>query len=506
MAEGRVAVIDIGSNSIRLVAYQDGGRAPLPLFNEKVMCGLGRGLAATGLLDPEGVRLALDNLVRFRGLVDAMGIGTVHVLATAAVRDAANGADFARAVQERAHFTIRIISGEEEARLSAWGVLSGIPEADGLVGDLGGGSLELVDIRGGGAGDHATLPLGPLRLADLSGGDLRETRRIVRAELARLPWIRNLRDREFYAVGGSWRSLARVMMDRLDYPLHVIHHYSVNTHDALRLLEAMIRLPRDKVRRLPAVSRRRADSLPLAALTLFEVLRQAPPSRLVFSANGLREGCLYDQLPPSERRSDPLEMALAAIAGGGRFQFSVEQLKQFLKPVLEDFSAQALRLTRAACQLSDIAWVEHPDYRARHAYERALHLPVTGIDHPGRGFLALALCARYGGPLEGPEVAVARRVAGDELSRQAVRVGLGLRLAFTLSGGATSVLTDSALVVEPDTLRLSIGSSGVMLAGDALDRRVDALAKTMDRQGQVMVVERAPSAPPAIPAEPLSGT
>ncbi len=486
-AEDRCAVIDIGSNSIRLVAYQNAGRAPLPLFNEKVMCGLGRGLASTGRLDPDGVRMALDNLVRFRGLVDAMGITQVHVLATAAVRDAVNGRDFADEVERRARFAIHIVTGEEEARLSAWGVLSGIPDADGVMGDLGGGSLELVDIHEQAAGSHATVPLGPLRLGDLAGGSMRRARTIVQRELATLPWLGQLAGRRFYAVGGSWRNLARVMMDQLGYPLPVIHHYAVPGSQAAVLLEQMVRLAKDKARRLPSVSRRRADTLPLAALVLREVLALGPPAELVFSANGLREGCLFDQLAPDERLLDPLEVGIRAIAGEGRFRFSVDRLKAFMSPILVDVAPPVRRLARAVCLLSDIAWMEHPDHRAQHAYQRALYLPATGIDHAGRAFLALAMLARYGAATDGAEAAVARRLLPEADQVIAIRVGLALRLAYTLSGGATSVLEDSRLAFDGATLTLEIGSSGLMLAGDALDRRIDALARTLAAAGRVVV-------------------
>ena len=161
-----VAVIDIGSNSLRLVVYDAPRRAAHTLLNEKVMCGLGRGLERTGRLNPEGVVQAKANLQRFVALARAAGAARIDVLATAAVRDAEDGADFVNDVEKRLSIRVRVLPGAEEGRLSALGVLAGIPDAAGVVGDLGGGSIELAAIGNGRVGSVATLPIGPLRLIE----------------------------------------------------------------------------------------------------------------------------------------------------------------------------------------------------------------------------------------------------------------------------------------------------------------------------------------------------
>ncbi|MDB5366339.1 MAG: exopolyphosphatase, partial [Rhodospirillales bacterium] len=128
----RVAVIDIGSNSIRLVVFEGLTRAPIQLFNEKVYCALGKTVAQTGKLNPDGVAQALASLTRFSRLLRGMEVAEVHVVATAAVRDAQDGSDFLKLLKTRAGLDVVLIDGDEEGRLSAQGVLSGTPEADGL--------------------------------------------------------------------------------------------------------------------------------------------------------------------------------------------------------------------------------------------------------------------------------------------------------------------------------------------------------------------------------------
>ena len=167
-----IGVIDIGSNSVRLVVYEGAVRALTPLFNEKVLCGLGRKVASTGSLDPEAVERALVALVRFKTIARVLRVKSLTAIATAAVREAKNGADFIERGQRAAGCAIEVLSGEKEAELAAKGIMMGFVGDDGVAGDLGGGSLELIDIAGEQLREAATLPLGGLRLIDVTEGKL----------------------------------------------------------------------------------------------------------------------------------------------------------------------------------------------------------------------------------------------------------------------------------------------------------------------------------------------
>ncbi len=483
----RIAVIDVGSNSIRLVIYTSLSRAPLMLFNEKVLCGLGRGIAKTGRLNPEGVVQAILNLVRFRTLVDAMGVRHVQVVATAAVREATNGADFVREVERRTGFKVTVLSGEDEGQISALGLLASIPDAEGVLGDLGGGSLELVNLSGTKIGKHLTLPIGPLRLIDTSGGNLAEAREQIDAALRSVSWLPQMEGRSFYAVGGAWRSIARVLMDYEQYPLHIIHHYTVDAEHALSFLGLVARMGKEQLRVLPTVSRRRLETLPWAALILERLLAIGKPSDLVFAASGLREGCVFAKLPKRVQKQDPLLTACSDIAGQRRFQLSDEELFGFIGPVLRvsalnrDGQAAQERLVRAACMLSDIAWSEHPDYRAEQAYWRVLRLPIVGITHAERAFLALAIAARYGAQADEMIDRAASALLNPSQIRLAAQLGAALRLSYTVSGGAPGVLSRSTLELKPDgRLALSVPDDGSVIVADAVSRRLETLARSLN--------------------------
>ncbi|HTY70751.1 MAG TPA: Ppx/GppA family phosphatase [Alphaproteobacteria bacterium] len=484
---GPAGVIDIGSNSIRLVVYAGDERAPHPIFNEKVLCGLGRGLERSNRLNEEGVSLALANLSRFASLSKAMGVRHLRVVGTAAVRDADNGRDFVDEVRKRTGLKVEVLDGEEEARLSALGVLAGTPGANGLMGDLGGGSLELVQIKRGIIGKHVTLPYGPLRLREIT--DRRQLLLdVIDHRLEKIDWLDKAKGRDFYAVGGSWRGIARLHMAHVNYPLRVIHHYTLSRAKAEDFLDLIAGLSRESLERIGRVPRKRLEVLPIAALVLHRVLERAKPSRLVFSALGLREGCLFDRLSAAQRRRDPLLVAAEEIAGtSARFAVDGHALFAWMAPLFRKMSPEFDRLRLAACLLADIAWNEHPDYRAEIAFQRVLRMPMVGIDHPGRAFLALAVYTRYAGTAEGEVTGPAWMLLDEDRLRDAYRVGLALRLAFTLSGGTPDVLRRIALQRTEGQLRLRIPSRFSSMAGEAVERRFQALSEALDRKPKIKI-------------------
>jgi exopolyphosphatase/guanosine-5'-triphosphate,3'-diphosphate pyrophosphatase len=479
-----VGVVDIGSNSVRLVVFDGATRAPVPLFNDKVLCGLGRGLQRTGRLDPEAAASARANIERFAKLAEAMGVKDVVYVATAAVRDANDGAEFVRDITARIGRPIRVISGAEEARLSAFGVVAGIPDADGIAGDLGGGSLELVRVGRGRVGAHATMPLGPLRLGDL--GDRATIKERIDESIGALDWLVDARGKNFYAVGGAWRALARVHMAHVHYPLHVIHHYAIARRQAQEFCEFIAGLSRESLERVAEVSRKRIDALPIAALVMARILKRAKPKRVVLAATGLREGCIYDTLTPAERRRDPLIEACKSLGrANARYAIDGSALMAWIAPIFRRAPESEARLRLAACLLSDIAWREHPDYRGELAFLRTLRMPVTGIDHPGRAFIAIALLARYEGGIDDPIARPAALLLDEEARARAVALGLGLRLAFSLSAGAPRILAMLRLESAAGIVRLSGPKHAAALIGDAGRRRLESFAAALGRRAVI---------------------
>jgi exopolyphosphatase/guanosine-5'-triphosphate,3'-diphosphate pyrophosphatase len=485
----RSGIVDLGSNSVRLVVFEGLGRNPLAIFNEKAVLGLGRGLQNTGKLNEEAVPQALTVLERYGAVARGMGVRPLEVLATAAVRDAENGPAFAAAIAERMPgVPIRILDGEEEASLSADGVLLGFPEADGILGDLGGGSLELVELGQGRAGAIASLPLGAIRLADKADGDIGKARAIAEAELGRLPWLAHGKDRDLYLVGGAWRALAKIHIAQTAYPLSIVHHYVLRREEARDLCGLVMAATRRTLERLPGAPSKRLQDLPFAAVALRRLLRATGARRVVFSANGLREGWYARHLDPVVRGEDPLLAAGREMAARfGRDTALPAALSAWTAPIFAGETPASGALRQAACWLSDIGSHDHPDYRAEQSFLRVLRQPGIGLDHHERAFLALAVALRYEPELDASWLSTARTLLDSVSLRRAEVLGAALRLAYTLSGGTPTLLAGTALHIGDGRLTLRLVEGGGVFAGDSVQRRVEALAAILGLGASVEV-------------------
>lgn len=437
-----VAVIDIGSNSVRLVVYEALTRSLVPFFNEKIMCGLGREVHSSGLLAADAVAKALSALKRFRSLCEVIGVGQVYVVATAACRDADNGPEFIAQAERILGAQIEILSGTREANLSAQGVVSGIHKPDGLAGDLGGGSLELIDISGRRVSRGVSLPLGGLALQDMSHRSIKRAEKIVKEKLADIATLKAARGRSFYAVGGTWRALTRLHISQTGYPLRVMHGYTIPAEAALAFARRVKRMASGRaVADIEAVADARRPLLVLCRAGA-RIHHPRIPKQMVVSTFGVREGLLFTQLPADEQRKDGLLAAARSQRAAFALAKAVRRAVRLDQPFREGDRHQrnSTGAAMAACGVPArrYGWRAHPDYRG----EQSLNLIANGnfgsVDHEGRAFLGLTVFYRYAG-LGDTHDELAPRIAeliSDELVGWAQVIGTAIRVAASDFGGA----------------------------------------------------------------------
>ena len=486
-----VAVVDIGSNSVRLVVYDGLRRSPSPIFNEKILCGLGRGVATKAKLAEEGIIRAIAALRRFRALARQIGAKHVYAVATAAAREASNGPQFIARAEKALGCDIKILTGKEEARFAALGVIAGIPGADGVAGDLGGGSLELIDIKDGKLREGVTLPLGPLRLMDLSGGSIEKAREIIDDTLAKTDILKRLEGRTFYAVGGTWRNLAKLHMAQSHYPLHVLHCYQMTRQQAMSLSGLVAHLSPNSLKDIREVSKSRSDTMPFGALVLERLLQHCEAAAVEISVYGVREGMLFSKLPGRKRHSDALLSSCWDFAR--RYARSPEHELELCDWTDQLFGPGKLaetddqrRLRYAACLLADIGWRAHPDYRAERSLSMISQAAFVGIDHPGRVFLALTVFYRYDG--EGEDGDGLNRLLDDEAHQRAHLLASIFRLAYILSAAMPGMLPSIGLKLgDNKTLVLRLPKKLADLAGERVEKRLAGLAAEIGRIGKVVI-------------------
>jgi exopolyphosphatase/guanosine-5'-triphosphate,3'-diphosphate pyrophosphatase len=478
------AVIDIGSNSVRLVIYRLDGRAIWTVFNEKVLAGLGRDVARTRRLSPEGVGITLTTLKRFKAVLGASNHTQVFAVATAAVREAVDGPDFVRRVREETGLEVRVLTGPEEARYSALGVLAGAPDADGLAGDLGGSSLELTCVAGGQPREGVSLPLGPFALRGAEAFDPVKVRQRTAKVLDRVDG--RFATHSFYAVGGGWRNLALLQMRIAGYPLQIVHQYDIPSADALDAARFIARQSRGSLERIPGVSKRRLETIPYAAIVLESLIERLGIQRITVSAYGLREGLLFEAMEPAVRALDPLiEGCISMSTREGVDQALGPALEAWLTPVFARltslFEGRDGRLTAAVCHLADLGARLHPDHRADLVFEQVLRAPIPGLSHPERAFMAVALFARHTASAPEPEMALLRRILTDDQHDRARALGAAVRLGCDLSGRNAWLLGKSRLEIQGPAIRLSAdGRWADMLLGEQTAKRASTLADQLD--------------------------
>lgn len=479
-ALSRVGVVDVGSNSIRMVVFDGAARSPAYFYNEKVMAGLGQGLASTGMLNPEGAVRGMAALKRFAVLADSMGIKPLTCVATAAVREAKDGPAFRKAVEKETGLKLWVIDGEEEARLSAQGVLLGWPEAKGLVCDIGGNSMELAEVANGKVGRRITTPLGPFRLQQVKGGEqgLRDHIRDIMEDAAEKLGRGH---EQIYLVGGSWRAIGRLDMVRADYPMTVLHEYRMTPEAVAQTVKWIGGKTVAEMRAATGISQSRMELVPLASLVLKQLVESLKPKSLAVSSYGIREGLLYEQMPETLRLRDPLieaarfsERQMARMPGFGK------KLYQFLQPLFAKVPPERDRLIRAACLLHDTTWRTHPDYRADACFDNVTRANMAALSHPERVFLGLSLLHRYKNSHANSPMAPLFALLSEQETRDAEVLGKAMRFGAMFSVKDPAEAGELQLHPKKKLLELRLTKTGRALMGEVAEARFRALAAAME--------------------------
>ncbi|MEM9795323.1 MAG: Ppx/GppA family phosphatase [Pseudomonadota bacterium] len=484
----RVGVIDVGSNSVRLVIFDGAARSPAYFFNEKILCGLGAGLSETGRLNPEGRDRALVALRRFAILARGFEVNSLSVVATAAVREAEDGAEFTTEVENATGLRLNVIDGAEEARLSGQGVLLGWPEAEGLMCDIGGSSMELAELSGGTVDAAVSGRLGPLKLAGIKGKGKRKAE-IDAGVAAMAKALGRSRYDVLYLVGGSWRAIARIDMERRGYPLKVLHEYTMTAKDVRATIDFIGQADMTELGRVTGTSSARMSLVPMASEVLSRIVKTVRPKEIAISAYGIREGLLYEQMPDILRARDPLiESCRFAEAKDARLPGFGRVLYKFVSPLFARERDRRRRLIRACCLLHDVSWRAHPDYRAEICFDNATRANLGGLTHSERVFLGTALLHRYRNKREGTPFEALSPLLGEADTLQAEVVGKAMRFGAMFSAQDPALMGTLRLFPKKAVLELTLPKGeGEALWGEVAEARFKSLATSLGAEPKLRI-------------------
>lgn len=479
----KIAVVDIGSNSCRMVIYEQSGAALIPYFNEKAMAGLGRDLSETGRLSPTGSELALQTFHRFRAITASLNIKNVRAVATAAVREASDGPEFKKRAEQILGAPIQVLSGADEGRLSALGVSIGFINPKGLIADLGGTSMELRPVERDAVGE--SFLLGPLARAMDADLPFDKRRKAMRKILSDSSLVKRASGQDLFAVGGAWRNVAAVHMMLRDYPLRVAHGYKMSQADVENVIEASELSQSDKLTReqLLGVSKRRFETLPHAALLLKTLMERLDIEKVTISSFGLRDGVAADgiKVDGASGLLDAVPLFLRSTPQSLNFG---RELFSFLQPISKQFK-KSETLLRAVCAMADAGARMHPDHRAQLVYEQVLRAPVPSMSHSERLFAAYAAASRYTFKfIEDPRYA---RLLGLAAKRRAKVLGTAMRLGCVYSGRSGSILATAKLAIKDQSLHMIVDKKYSDLVSETVERRLAQLAGLMQLQPRLLV-------------------
>ena len=466
-----IGVIDIGSNSIRMVIYRRYGRYPLPLFNERVTVKLGEGLDQNEMLSPDKIALALSALRRFSHIMNAMSLERTIVVATAAVRRAKNAAVFTTPAEEIIGVPITVLSAQDEARLVTLGLTANMPHVSCLVADLGGGSLELVLVKEGQVQKSTSLNMGHLST---------RTESEIGTLLCAVDWLGDVAGATLYGIGGSFRALGSAYVKRSNYPLFLLHRLELNVPTVLDILTSLQGDEPD----LQGIPAGRRDSIGMAADIMAALIRRSGVSQLAISGTSIRDGLVADMDTGFSPKKDPLLSACKEIANHSqRFDGLNDVLIDCLSPIASLLDIpDPQRLLKAACLLSDISWNEPSELRGALATDRILALPIFSLSHKERAWLAKVVYHRYIGMKENkPTLPVFNRLLTPAESKGALALGVGLRFALIYCAGIPDYLSAIQFKVTDEAIYYDVAAHGLPLFDEHSERRLRVFAKACNR-------------------------
>jgi len=387
-----VGLIDIGSNTVRLCIYKGNMRNPDVLYNKKFFCGLGEYRPGTKEITKESEKKCVNSIIFFNSILDEIKTNQNIAICTAAIRNASNRKQIVKQISKVFKGKVITLLGSEEAELAAKGVIAAIPNACGTMIDMGGGSIELASIDKNKLNKIKSFPLGILNFEQKD----KEVKNFIK-ELS----TKHKLQKNFYLIGGTFRSIARCFIYFNEMPLNEIHQLKINKTHFKSLQSKISTLNYEQLSKVPKISIDRVKHLHIALKVIDQIFSNTQCETLIYPRYGIREGYIYSKLPKKLQNQDPTEISLNLIAKNRcRFllfnQRSFNWIeKKYLQFKNKKLSDDRLRVLKLACQISDLGWEQGSKNRAQYALSSILNLPLIGIGYNEKILIGYLIYLRH---------------------------------------------------------------------------------------------------------------
>ena len=475
----KVSIIDIGSNSIRLVAYDKINRVPRMIYTEKVFCSLAKNLDIDNSIPKKNYKKTINAIKRFYKISLDIKSSELFIFATAAIREADNGFILKNEIENITNREMIILSENDEVKLSTQGLISSFPSANGIMADLGGGSLELSLLENGKLKKFTSLKIGVVRLLNEFSKNKNKCLINILKKLNQVKWLDKFKKTNFYAIGGSFRSLANVNIWNNKYPLSIVQGYAINSIEIKKLLNLSSTIKAKTIKLIPEIENERIKTIPVASIILDNLIKKIDPKKMIFCSQGLREGFLYSLLDKKTKKIDPLIFTAKKMAKNfNNSFFDGESIFKWLSPIFVNENENFKRLRLAASYLSELSyWHNFKDMESDYALNTVLYYPFLSLTHEQRIFLGLTIYTACGGKINRPNILKYIKLLKKDAINAACILGNGIKLAYTVSGGLYRNLHDYSLSVSNNEIFLITSDKKIIKTSTKIRRTLKKISK-----------------------------
>ena len=465
-------------------------RVPRLIYSEKVFCSLAKNLEIDNKIPKKNFKQAINVIKRFYKIAADIGSNEVIIFATAAVREAENGVKLKKEIESITKKEMIVLSENDEVKLSSQGVLSSFPNANGIIADLGGGSLELSFVINGVIQNYRSLKIGVVRFLNLFLKDKNGFEKSIKKELNKITWFKGDPDTTLYLVGGSFRSLAKLHIWATDYPLSIVHGYTIKKDEALNVIDLASNVRSKTIKEIPDIEQERSKTIPVAGQILKFLLKKIYLKKIIFCSQGLREGFIFSLLPPEEKKVDPLIFSSKKISKNfDNSFFDGELIFNWLQPIFQNENENFKRIRLALSHLSELSyWQNFKDIQANYALNTVLYYPFLSITHEQRVFLAMSIYISCGGKLLNTDILKFSRLLKKDATNAARVLGQSIKLSYLVSGGLYKNLEKFRIEAKNNEIFLITPNKKILKTSTKIQKTLKKISKLI-RIKKIKVLE-----------------